>query len=72
MIALEDEKSSRLYDSDVKAGANNMPAVKEDFDSSDGETVASADGDDALRLAGTHAHQFDEGILSPSSTEDCK
>jgi hypothetical protein len=22
--------------------------------------VASSDGDDALRLAGTHAHQFDE------------
>ena len=54
MIPIDDEKNPRLYGAEAEAevGINGMPVVDEDVDSSD--------GDDALKLAGTHAHHFDE------------
>ena len=54
MIPIDDEKASMPYvdvgKTDVGTG---MTAIIE-------EDVNSSDGDDALKLAGTHAHHFDE------------
>ncbi|RDW76166.1 MFS general substrate transporter-18 [Coleophoma crateriformis] len=50
MIPLDDEKNFRI--NGVGAGINVAPIVDED--------VGASDGDDALGLAGTHAHNFDE------------
>jgi hypothetical protein len=50
IIPIGDEKNPKLYE--VEAGITAVPVVEED--------IGSSDGDDALRLAGTHAHQFDE------------
>lgn len=54
-MAVIHEKTPQLFD-DEKTTA---PTVEVDVDPSDGE-VSSSDGDDALKLAGTHAHHFDE------------
>ena len=48
MIFTDDEKNPRLFEAEAKGSV----VVEED--------VGSSDGDDALKLAGTHAHQFDE------------
>lgn len=50
MMPIEDEKNPNLYEAEAAISA--MPVIEED--------VGSVDGDDALKLAGTHAHQFDE------------
>ena len=52
MIAIDDEKNPRLYEADTTVGRNETSV-------SEGEIVSS-DGDDALKLVGAHAHQFDE------------
>lgn len=65
-----DDKNAKGYEPEVDISAGDtLPAVEKD--------VASEDGDDALRLAGTHAHQFDEKyylalrrkIVSPPKTD---
>ena len=54
VVSVQNEKSTGLYESEAKeAGADATPVGLE-------EVVASTDGDDALKLAGTHAHRFDE------------
>lgn len=53
MIAFDDEKVPTVHGAgkdEVEAG---MTAIVD-------EDVSSSDGDDALKLAGTHAHHFDE------------
>jgi len=52
IIPIDNEKNQSGLDTDEKAVAGIVTEIDED--------VASSDGDDALRLAGTHAHQFDE------------
>jgi ACS family allantoate permease-like MFS transporter len=53
MISIDDENNPKLYEAQASITAvTAMPVVEED--------VGSLDGDDALKLAGTHAHQFDE------------
>jgi hypothetical protein len=50
-----DDKKEKGSEPEVDINVGDVfPAVDVEKD------VASADGDDALRLAGTHAHQFDE------------
>ncbi len=58
MIAFDDEKDSGRFKSeaDAEAGKTAIPVVEED--------VSSSDGDDALRLAGVHAHHFDEKYMA--------
>lgn len=51
-MPIDNEKNQGGLDNDEKAVAGVVTEIDED--------VASSDGDDALRLAGTHAHQFDE------------
>ena len=46
MIAIDDEKSP------TNAGVSGTSVNEGD--------IASSDGDDALKLVGTHAHEFDE------------
>lgn len=55
MIAIEvdDEKNPRLYEAEVRKASIIAEAEE-------GENGGSADGDDALKFAGTHAHKFDE------------
>lgn len=50
MIPTNDEKKSELYG--AEASVNRVPSVEEE--------AGTSDGDDALKLAGTHAHHFDE------------
>jgi len=74
MIAFDDdEKTHYRGDGDAEGGKTAIPVVEEDSSS-------SGDGDDALKLAGTHAHHFDEKyyarlrwkIVGFSRTEVCK
>lgn len=46
----DDEKNSKLYE--AEAGITDVPVVEDD--------VSSSGGDDALKLVGTCAHQFDD------------
>lgn len=55
MIPIEDEKNPRLYGTEDVAGKTATEVIEED--------VSSSDGDDALKLAGTHAHHFDEKYM---------
>lgn len=56
MIGIDDEKSLRLREAKIEAqakvGVITMPVAEEE--------VGSSDDDDALKLAGSHAHNFDE------------
>lgn len=58
VLPIDDEKVPKLHDHDLKA----EPAITEDDrrDSTSKEDVSSLEGDDALKLVGTHAHRFDE------------
>lgn len=49
MVSISDESKPQLYEAEAKV---IIPIIDED--------VVSSDGDDALKLAGTHAHSFDE------------
>jgi MFS transporter, ACS family, allantoate permease len=49
-VPMDDEKKSAAFGAEAEASVTVLPA----------ENVASSDGDDALKLVGTHAHQFDE------------
>lgn len=65
MITIDNEKSPRLYsaEAETKAGAhmNAMSIVDEDVGTvEDLGTSGFSGADDALKLAGTHAHNFDE------------
>lgn len=51
MIPIDDEKSPRL--------GETGDDTRRETSITEGENVSS-DGDDALKLVGTHAHQFDE------------
>ena len=55
MLPIDDEKSPRLTETGDDA-ARHATSITE------GETVSS-DGDDALKLVGTHAYRFDEKRL---------
>ena len=51
---IEDEKKvARVDGADVLAGTTSSIIIDE-------EAVSSTDGDDALMLAGTHAHHFED------------
>ena len=52
MIPIDNEKDPRHYEAEMPTG------IIETSDSK--EVVGSSDGDDALKLAGIQAHQFDE------------
>jgi len=51
-IPTEDEKHPKLFGDDAEGGITSISIVEDDF--------GSSDGDDALGLVGSHAHQFDE------------
>jgi hypothetical protein len=54
-----DGKHNTMSEKDLKAGSDIATANdQQDLGSDDGKS--STQGDDALRLVGTHAHQFDE------------
>lgn len=59
-VPFDEEKKPNHYESEAKteAGIIALPAVEQ------GEIVekdvSPSDGDDALRMVGTHAHQFDD------------
>lgn len=57
MILIDDEKNPRIYGDEAKINANKTATevIEED--------ISSSDGDDALKLAGTHAHHFDEKYM---------
>jgi MFS transporter, ACS family, allantoate permease len=55
-IAIMDDEKTAASDMETKARALATPTVEE-VSSQDG---ISLDGDDALKLAGTNAHHFDE------------
>lgn len=50
MKPINDEKNPEVHGAEPSVSAGQI--VEED--------VGSSDGDDALKLAGTHAHHFDE------------
>jgi hypothetical protein len=60
IIIINDEKNSNVYEAknesknEAAADISSMPAEEVE------EDVKSSDGDDALKLVGTHAHHFDE------------
>lgn len=60
IIAMDDEKHLNVYEpkneskNEAAADISSMPAEEVE------EDVKSSDGDDALKLVGTHAHHFDE------------
>jgi len=56
-MSVDEEKTPRLFEDETESGTISTPVVKEVIMI---EVVDSSDGDDALKLAGTHAHQFDE------------
>lgn len=53
-MVVDDEKTPRLFETEAKTTTDivDLPTGEEDS--------VSSDGDDALKLAGTHAHRFDE------------
>lgn len=52
VMATDDEKNPGVYETEPNADVVATPIVEKD--------VVASEGDDALRLAGTHAHHFDE------------
>ncbi|TKA25092.1 hypothetical protein B0A50_06157 [Salinomyces thailandicus] len=55
-----DEKIPAYSETETGSDPSAIPVVKEDGSS---EEIVSSDGDEALKLAGTHAHQFDEQYM---------
>jgi hypothetical protein len=60
IVSSVDEKQERLGDQDLKAEANISAAPNDRRDSGSEDGKSPIQGDDALNLVGTHAHQFDE------------
>lgn len=52
VIAIDDEKRISAHNDSAEADMTDVAVSKED--------ASYSDGDEALKLAGIHAHQFDE------------
>lgn len=59
MVGFEEKNDHRLFGGDVHVSAKPEAEVTGTSIISD-DVSSSADGDDALKMAGTHAHAFDE------------